>query len=563
MRTLTYSGVDRDPSVAPGGRLIAYASERDGGTQIWLKQLPAGDEVALTHGSIDSVPRISPDGSQVLFVRLEGTRRSLYRVPVVGGEPRKVIDDASEADWSPDGSRIVFLRTSTDGGATTDIVMIVDAAGQGLREIARVDTLSLSSPRWSPDGSTIALAQTGTENSASTLLLVDAAGGSTRSLSPPPPQGRLSSLVWIGSGRSLLYTKSETLLTGQTSASSNQVLLQDVASGETRSLLWMPSASASLDVVGPGAIVLGSGYVRQNLREMSLEGGSPGSEGRWLTRGNSMDRQPIFSPDGKWVLFSSNRSGNLDLWKLSIETGTIRRITEDLADDWDPAFTQDGGNILWSSNRSGQFEIWMCAADGTGARQVSRDGYDAENPTSTPDGAWIIYNSANPAHAGLWKVRVDGTQATRLVPGSWSTPDLSPDGMYVAYRTSSQDRTLHVSRVSDGSVAMPPIPLPGTSFNARPRWMPDGKSLLFIGDNEAGRRGIYTQRFEPGRDTSNTRRPLVGFEFGNFTESMAVSPDGRRLIYSSAENQESLVLAEGLAGVEPPARIGSAGRVAQ
>jgi len=563
MRTLTYSGVDREPSAAPGGRLIAYASERDGGTQIWLKQHPGGDEVALTHGAIDAVPRISPDGSQVLFVRQEGTERSLYRVPVVGGEPRKVLDDVWEADWSPDGSRIVIARNRISGGASTDFVLIVDAAGQDAREIARLDNISLSSPRWSPDGTTIALVQTGTENSDSTLLLVNVADGSKRVLSPPPPLGRLSALVWIGSGGSLLYTKSETIVVGQTAASSSQVVLQDVVSGEARSLMWLPSATGSLDVVGPGAIVLGSGYLRQNLREITLDGASAGSEGRWLTRGNSMDRQPVFSPDGKWVLFSSNRSGNLDLWKLSTETGAIRRITEDQADDWDPAFTPDGRNILWSSNRSGHFEIWMCAADGTGARQISQDGYDAENPTSTPDGAWIVYNSANPAHTGIWKMRVDGTQATRVVPGSWSTPDTSPDGKYVAYRTGSQLRTLHVARLSDGGAAMPPKPLSGTNLNGRPRWMPDGKSLLFIGENDAGRRGIYIQRFEPGQDTSSARRPLLGFELGDFPESMGVSPDGRRLIYSSAENQESLVLAEGLAGVEPPTRLGSAGRMAQ
>jgi len=262
------------------------------------------------------------------------------------------------------------------------------------------------------------------------------------------------------------------------------------------------------------------------------------------------------------VLFSSNRSGNLDLWKLSTESGAIRRITDDQADDWDPAFTRDGRNILWSSNRSGHFEIWMCAADGTGARQVSQDGNDAENPTSTPDSLWIVYNSANPAHTGLWKMRVDGSQATRMVPGSWSTPDLSPDGQYVAYRSANQVRTLHVSRVSDGTAAMPPIPVPGAAFNGRPRWMPDGRSLLFTGYNEAGRPGIYIQRFEPGQDTSSARRPLVGFELGNFPETMGISPDGKRLIYASAETQESLILAEGLPGVEPPARVGPGGRVA-
>ncbi len=557
MRTLTYSGGDREPSAAPDGRLIAYTSDRPDGTQIWLKQVPGGDEVALTRGPLDTLPRFSPDGSQMLFIRQDGTLQSLYKVPVVGGEPRKVVDDAADADWSPDGTRIVFIRNDVQEGVATDIVMIVDAAGQGARELSRAKNLTLATPRWSPDGSTIALAQTGTENGASTLLLVGVADGATRQLTPPAPLGRLTASIWMGAGHALLYAKAETLVTGQSVASSGRLMLQDISSGEARTLMWIPSATGSLDVLSRGSIVLGTGALRQNLREVPLDAAgteTAGAEERWLTRGNSIDRQPTFSPDGKWMLFSSNRSGNLDLWKMSTETGAIRRITEDLADDWDPAFTRDGRSILWSSNRSGHFEIWMCAADGTGARQVTQDGYDAENPTTTPGDTWIVYNSGNPAHTGIWKMRADGTEAALLVPGSWSTPDVSPDGQHVAFRTGGNLRVLHVARLSDGALAMPPMPLPSSALNARPRWMPDGRSLIFTGENAEGRSGIFIQRFEPGQDTTGTRRPLTGFEVEDVRETLGISPDGRRLIVSVAETQDSLMLAEGLAGVEPPVR---------
>src|SRR5207245_10450167 len=102
---------------------------------------------------------------------------------------------------------------------------------------------------------------------------------------------------------------------------------------------------------------------RTTVGEISLEGGS-GKSGSF-TRGNSTDCQPAYSPDGEWVIFSSNQSGNLDIWQVSTKTGAQRRLTDDPAEDWDPDFSADGKHIIWSSNRSGHFEIWIADAEGS------------------------------------------------------------------------------------------------------------------------------------------------------------------------------------------------------
>jgi len=554
LRTLTYSGADRNPSASPDGRLIAYSSDREEGTQIWVKQIPGGDEVALTRGPHDDAPRVSPDGSTVLFVRLEGAKSSLYKVSIVGGEPRKIVHDAEEGDWSPEGTRIVFLRAGSGPAGVVNSLLVADTTGHGERELVRMESVRLLRPRWSPDGTTIAVVQAGAENAPNNLLLIGAEDARIRTLALPPPAGRMSSPVWLGSGSTLAYFKSDNYALTSTNSMSGRVIVQDVSSGAARTVQWLPSMAPGLDVLRPGTLVVGAITSRQNLKEVGFEKASAGVSSRWLTRGNSIDRQPTPSPDGQWVLFSSTRSGNLDLWKLSRETGALRRITEDPEEDWDPAFTRDGQNILWSSNRSGHFEIYMSAADGTGARQVTRDGLDAENPTATPDGAWIVYNSGNPANPGIWKVRMDGSEATRLVPGNWSTPDVSPDGKYVAFRAAGVLRALHVARISDGVQVIAPMELPGDSFNARPRWMPDGQALCFIGQNEKGLRGIYVQRFEPGKDTTGTRRPVAGFLPDVWPESLAVSPDGSSLMYSVDDTLESLLLAEGVDGIAPPVR---------
>ena len=204
-------------------------------------------------------------------------------------------------------------------------------------------------------------------------------------------------------------------------------------------ILWSPINSATLDLLAPGNARLRRRLAsREPAADLAAARWSPPWSERWLTRGNSTDRQPVYSPDGEWVVFSSDRGVNLDLWAVSTRSGAIRRLTRDTADDWDPGFLPDG-RIVWSSNRSGPFEIWIAEADGSGAKQLTRDGLSAQNPTATPDGQWIVYGSGNPAHRGFWKIHPDGSGAIQLVTATAVIPEVSPDGRYVAYLTQPED----------------------------------------------------------------------------------------------------------------------------
>src|SRR6185436_17489355 len=112
----TYSGLDSQPAASPDGKMIAFRSTRDGTPRIWIKQRPGGTEAALTAGP-DSNPRFSPDGSTIIFTRGHGDRTVgvVYRVPVLGGDARKVVS-ALEADWMPDGREIVYVAADPGGG---------------------------------------------------------------------------------------------------------------------------------------------------------------------------------------------------------------------------------------------------------------------------------------------------------------------------------------------------------------------------------------------------------------------------------------------------------------
>jgi hypothetical protein len=132
-------------------------------------------------------------------------------------------------------------------------------------------------------------------------------------------------------------------------------------------------------------------------------------------------------------------------------------------------------------------------------------------------------------------------------------PEVSPDGIWASYlivvRT---ETTLHVIRVEDGKdmiFSVLPEPRRKTFLLGRSRWTPDSKQILFTGQDEKGLDGIFIQAFVPGKDTQATRRPLAGFDPDWITESLGLSPDGKRLVLSEAERVFSLMIAEGVPGL--------------
>ena len=561
-RWMSFSGRDSSPAVSPDGHTVAFTSDRDGQPRIWLKQVSGEGEAPLTTGP-DDFPRFSPDGTQILFARPDGAGTSLYRAAVLGGEARRLLEGAADGDWSPDGTRIVFLRLQSEGGQTVTVVGVAAADGSEPREVAKVPG-GMRAPRMAPDGRTIAVVPVpgallaGAQQGA---VLVDVEDGQVRTAPAPDPRRNISAAAWTAAGE-IVYLQAESVVSA---AGSTAILVrQEAASGRVVSQTWSPSSALVLDVLADGRVVFDTRSPRQNLREVALSSGvAEAASGRWLSRGESTDRQPVYSPDGEWVAFSSNRGGGMNLWLVSSATGKLRRVTESHV-NWDPAFMRDGRRLLWSSNRGGNFEIWTADVDGGGPRQVSQDGGNAENPTATPDGQWIVYSSGNPQKAGLWKVHPDGSGATRIVSGRVSLPDVSPDGRRALYRAFSgkYPAILRVVRLEDGQAEPFEIAVDAkrrtTVTLGRARWMPDGKAIAFVGQDESGASGVYVQDFEAGRDTTPTRRKLAGFDPDVAAESFGIAPDGSRLALAGWVQLFSLMEGEGLAGLLAPPRAAGA-----
>jgi TolB protein len=471
----------------------------------------------------------------------------LYRVPVIGGAPRKLAAGGSDGDWSPDGRTIAFVTNAGTPAVAT--LFVVPADGGEPKRLARWPDRVAGPPRFSPDGKTIALPSlTLFAGGGGRIDLVPIDGSAGRILPVPPSLGALSSIVWNARGKELFFAQGVNIVYG-----ASQLLREDIATGRATPLVWMPFNVLHLDAIGPQRLVAGSASARQNLAEFSIS--DPSAPPRWLTRGTGTDRQPVFTPDGQWVAFSSNRDGNLDIWEVSPTSGAIRRLTVDPADDWDPGFTRDG-RLIWSSGRTGRLEIWTADGDGAAPRALTRRNADAENPTAAPDGS-IYYAVTNTPEPGLWTILPNGSAGPKVGP-CINIPDTSPDGNYVAC-PDIDTGTIRVVRLADRKVIQfaieVPHPRPSETLMGRPRWSPDGRSLYFLGQDERGVNGVFVQDFDPERvDTSASRRKVGGFDPSLEAESFAISPDGKHLVIAFLDRTYGISTIEGVRGVERPGK---------
>jgi len=545
LRMLTYSGRDSAPAASPDGRLIAFVSTRDGARRVWLKQLSDGTEAPVTSGPDDSAPRFSPDGTLLLFTRTASGESALYRVAVVGGEPRKLIDNAFEGDWSPDGKRVAFVRNrdAPDRFSTVCIASLDDGA---IREIMASTEEDFSSPRWSPDAKWIAVTRSPHNTAAGSVVVVHPENGARRVLMRDTAHGQISAVAWTRDSSAVIYAELEAL-TGASlpqRRGSSAIVLHEIG-GRTRVLLRNPhSAADSVDIVDDGRLVFTEDVTRQSLQEVALDGKSPV---RWLSRGMGVDRQPAYARGGKSVVFTSDRGGNVDLWEVDIASGRLQRLTDHAAIDWDPHPAPDGKSLYWSSSRGGHFEIWTASLDGASPRQVTRDGVDAENPSLPASGEWIYYDSSNPRSDGLWRMPREGGAPQLVVAGETVHPSVSADGQYVVFQRPDSGRgsSIVVVRVEGGEAFTMPSGVAGTA-TVRAHWLGATHTIVFRAPDSTGRITLFALDFEPGNHTSATRRQLLPSGPDSIAETFALSPDGTRAVLSVLDEASGLMIAEGV-----------------
>jgi Tol biopolymer transport system component len=497
VRLTTGPALESAPVPSPDGKWVAYLSDARGPTDVWVKFVAGGDPINLTASTKLTVqPRtdiggigVSPDGSMLAFDASDSGPASVavWVLPApVGGTPRKLLANAHAARWSPDGTKLVAIAA---GGAAGDAIVVADADGGNVHEIARRHGgMHKHWPAWSDDGRYVYFNySTSTSNAEpSEIFRVPATGGDPEPVVTTTRRAVFPILLPHRHG--LIYAANPT--------------------GPDMSLWWQP-----------------------------LGGGPPTR----LTTGVGEYAQPSASADGR-VVAAALVDPRQSIVLVPVDGSDVAVRPHPLGDatgDLDPSLAPDGQRIAFSSTRGGNRNIWIAAADGTNARPLTSGNFMDERPAFSPDGKLVAFVSDRGGARGVWIVSADGGSA-RLVAKALvlDTIAWSPDGTEIVFGRVSDQAGLDAVRVADGSLRHLDTPT-ASSGAAGPSWSSRG-DIAYIDTRPAVAAGLTSTRLAVVSGLGEARRLLTVATIGN--GATAWDPSGRRLaVYGNSGAVASVV----------------------
>jgi len=553
---LTYTSSSDWPSWSPDASLLAYASDRSGNFEIFVRRGVGGQDVNVTNDPAQDVqPAFSPDGNTIAFVSTRASRTGLIQiggtfvrnartyggdlwvVPALGGAARRLAPDANSPIWRPDGKGIFYIS----GAENRREILEVSPSGGPPRAILAGDASSFEIARiaCSPDGRWVSF-----ETQSEGIFLLPASGG--------PPHALLTGFShgWDGSSRRLHYVARD-----PQGGSRVQFVEIDPDRGVVRgvpgTISLVTASLRDLAVSRDGLqIAVAEESGSRNLTRLPLApgGGTPAGPEEALSTGRVTDGFPSVAPDGRRVAYVTDTLGHSETWILDLVSGRRERLSlpgEDIS-QFGPIWMPDGRRLLLGRLLPGNVgSNWIVAVDGSSSEEilsrVPREGFNtALGPA--PDGRKILYPKSVQGVQQVFLYDVFSRQSVQLTdsPGSKFDMIWSPDGLSIAV-TAVRDGVIQLFRMPASGGPMQQLTT-GYERMRHPFYSPDGRWIYI----QPSHRNIYRVPAEGGRVEQVTRFPDAGL----FLEEPTISADGRYLYYCRGNGSSSLWLmkleAEGL-----------------
>jgi serine/threonine protein kinase len=383
----------------------------------------------------ETSPSLSPDGTVVVYSRSVEGNSDIFWQRVEDGQPMNLTKDSGADDtqpaFSPDGQQIAF-RSERDGGG----IFLMGATGESVRRLTDFGF----NPAWSPDGREIVVATEGAFDptarySRSQIFRIDVATGTRRSLAVP--DGVQPS--WSPHGFRIAF--------------------------------WGIERPAS----------------RRAIWTVPAEGGAPVI----VVHDAFYNWSPVWSPDGRFLYFASDRGGSMNLWRVAIDerTGSAPEEPQQITNssEWSalPSFSRDGRRLVYATSGSRSFVEQVPFNPKTGRIDepptVVYEGARAvRSCEGSPDGTWLVLRASAPAD-DLFLIRPDGSDPRNLTDdlARDRVPRWSPDGSRILFASNRSGKYEAWTIRPDGSGLTQVTSLPDQPV-LLPFWAPDGKSIGFV-----------------------------------------------------------------------------------
>jgi Tol biopolymer transport system component len=444
-------------SFSPDARSVAFRwdAARHQNGDIYALRLSSNSLRRLTYSADeDYSPAWSPDGRSIAFLRVSGQDTLLMLVPAEGGPERILrrmtgLGDLFSAtlDWSADGK---YIASPERIGDSVSLMLVAVATGQARRLTFTPAGQMDIQPNFSPDGRKLIFTRVVSASVQSMYLQPLTADllplGDSKAV-PVFDNIRVGSPVWIGAEEVLFAANPRVgrgiwrLRIGPDGRSVGKPRLEPFAA--PNQTLAHPSRDMRRLVFSQGLEV--SSIWRVDLRT------NPPRLSR-LIGGGLNNASARVSPDGKRIVFESNRSGSAEVWMANADGTGLKQLT------WNngpvtgsPAWSPDGQFIAFDSRLDGYPYIYLMPAAGGAIRRLTSTPGANVLPSWSADGSAIYYSSGAPDHFDVWRIPLSGGTPRQIThQGGWA-PAESPDGRYLYYQKPQKDGySLHRLRWSDG-----------------------------------------------------------------------------------------------------------------
>ncbi|WP_155056763.1 amidohydrolase family protein [Streptomyces blattellae] len=476
-----------EPDFSPDGRRIVYQAYTDGTFHLWLMNADGTGRRQLTSGDADHrEPRFSPDGTRIACAAERDGRYAIHVIAVDSGDTTVwTTGTAQEGQpcWTPDGTAIAFTSGTNDAPQA-----IAQVTADGTRTtLAKVTAGRVAGPSFSPDGSHLAYVHLATTGTA---LVVDGETVSGDGEDVFPFAAR-----WAGPDE-LLYTAD-----GRLRRRTLQGTVEDVpfsARVTVPRVAERPATVRDFDgtgsrqvkgIVGPALSPDGRSVAFGALGDLWImrRGGAPEA----VVADGHRNTDPAWFPDGRGLVYVSDRDGGIALWRYDLATGDRHRLTDTALLASAPTVSPDGTTVAFISE-GGTLSTLEFA---TGAvRKVVGPLNAPGRPTFTADGTRLSTAVLVPVtpryregHNQILTVELATGEAHygEPVPGGSLTnrvdagPVHSPDGTRTAYIANG---TLHISDLdAEGRTTGTARQVNAETADA-PSWSADSASLLYLSD---------------------------------------------------------------------------------